>query len=128
MYLRASIPLYMDDDTQKVYKTIMAQEDDRERNLPIDEKYFPEKHIKWEWVKEQILTQMCCHTNDNYFYKTLMTLYRKNRQSRYDWFQLVLGAQEKISNYGHGYDQIGSKDTVEKLWDWLCPVNEQPIM
>ena len=54
----------MDDDAQKVYKTIMAQEN-RERDLPIAEKYLSEKRIAWEWVKEQILTQMCCHTNDN---------------------------------------------------------------
>ena len=127
MYLRASIPLFMDDDAQKVYKTILAQED-RERDLPIAEKYLPEKHISWEWIKEQIFTQMCCFTNGNYFYKTLMTLYRKNNQSRYAWCQLVLGSQREIVNYGNGYDQIGSKDAVEKLWDWLCPVNEQPVM
>ena len=76
----------MDDDAQKVYKTIMVQED-RDRDLPIAEKYLSGKHIEWEWIKEQIFTQMCCHTNDNYFYKTLMTLYRRDRQSRYDWCQ-----------------------------------------
>ena len=101
----------------------MAQED-RERDLPIAEKHLPEKRISWEWIKEQIFTQMCCFTNGNYFYKTLMTLYRKNNQSRYAWCQLVLSAQQDIINYGNGYDQIGSKDAVEKLWDWLCPINE----
>ena len=47
---------------------------------------------------------MCCFTNGNYFYKTLMTLYRKNNQSRYAWYQLVLGAQKELVNYGNGYD------------------------
>ena len=59
---------------------------------------------------------MCCHTNDNYFYKHLMILYRKDGQSRYDWFQLVLGEQEEIVKFGDGCDQIRSNDIVEKLW------------
>ena len=96
----------MDDDVQKVYKTIMVQED-RDRDLPIAEKYLSGKRIEWEWIKEQIYTQMYCHTNDNYFYKP-MTLYHKDGQSHYDWCQLVLGVQEEIVKF---YGQIGSKDT-----------------
>ena len=37
----------MGDDTQKVYKTIMTQED-RDRDLPIAEKYLSGKRIEWE--------------------------------------------------------------------------------
>ena len=29
------------------------------------------------------------------------------------------GIQEDLESYGRGYDKIGSRDTVEKLWDWL---------
>ena len=29
------------------------------------------------------------------------------------------GIQEDLESYGRGYDKIGSRDAVEKLWDWL---------
>ena len=127
MYLRAGIVLFMDADAQRYYKTVIAQED-KNRNLPMAEKYKPGKRIPWEWIQNIICTKMCCHTNGNYFYKPLMTLYRKDGQSRYDWCELVKGAQQDIVNFKNGYDQIGSNDAVEKLWDWLCPEEEQPVM
>ena len=52
-----------DDDAQRIYKTIISQED-KEKDLPIAEKYQSNKRIA---CKEQIYTQMYCHTNDNYF-------------------------------------------------------------
>ena len=71
MFLRASVILYMDDDAQRVYKTILAEKD-KDMNLPMAKKYEPKHRIKWEWIKNQIYTQMCCSTNGNYYYKTLM--------------------------------------------------------
>ena len=127
MFLRASIALYMDDDAQAYYKTILSQEDKR-KGLPLEEKYLPGKRIPWKTITEWIYTKMCCHTNGNYYYKTLMTLYRPDGQTRYDWAQLVLNAQEALMGFEHGYQYIGSKDAVEKLWDWLCPIKEQPVM
>ena len=115
MFLRASVILYMDDDAQRVYKTILAEKD-KDMNLPMAKKYEPKYRIKWEWIKNQIYTQMCCSTNDNYYYKPLMTLYHKEGQTRHEWCELVRGAQEEIvSFFGNGHDKIGSRDTVEKL-------------
>ena len=71
---------------------------------------------------------MCRMTNGNYFYQPLMTLYRKDNQTRYVWCDLVKGTQEDIEKFGKGYDQIGSKDAVEKLWDWLDPEDEQKVL
>jgi hypothetical protein len=77
MLLRGSIPLYMDDDGKKFYRTIMMQEDTT-KDLSMDEKYLPGKRITWEWIKEMIYTKMCCRTNGNYFYSPLLTVYRRD--------------------------------------------------
>ena len=55
-------------------------------------------------------------------------MYRRDDQTRYDWCDLINGVQDEIIGYKHGYDQIGSQDSVVKLWDWLCPEDEQPVV
>ena len=127
MLLRGSIPLYMDDDGKKFYRTIMMQEDTA-KDLTMDEKYLPGKRITWEWIKNMIYTKMCCRTNGNYFYSPLLTVYRRDGQTRYDWCDLISGVQADVVAYKHGYDKLGSQDAVEKLWDWLCPEDEQPVV
>jgi len=116
MYMRASIVKYMDEPAKDFYNTVMAEEDSK-RNLAIKDKYQPGKRISWKWIKNMICAKMCRRTNGSYFYRPLMTLYRKDGQTRHDWCDLVKGIQEDIVAFRHGYHRIGSKDAVEKLWD-----------
>ena len=117
----------MDDDGKNFYRTTLMQED-TSKKLPMSEKYLPGKRIPWEWIKDMIYTKMCCQTNGSYFYKTMLTMYRRDGQTRFFWCDLVRGAHDDIIGFGNGYDQIGSRDAVEKLWDWLCPEDEQPVV
>ena len=127
MFLRGSIPLYMDDGGQKFYKTMLLQED-ANRDLSMAEKYMPGKRIPWKWIKEMIYTKMSCRTNGNYFYKPMLTMYRTDNLTRWEWCDLVTGVYDDMVEYGNGYDKLGSRDAVEKLWDWLCPEDEQPVV
>ena len=124
--MRASIVWYMDEPARNYYNTVMAQKD-AEMGLSHQVKYLPGKRITWKWIKKMILTKMCRRTNGNYFYRPLMTLYRKDGQTRHDWCDLVRGTQEDIVAFGHDYNKIGSKDAVEKLWDWLG-TEEQKVL
>ena len=118
LHLRASIVKYMDEPAKNFYNTVMAQEDAK-RDLSRADKYAPGKRISWKWIKKMIYTKMCRRTNGSYFYRPLMTLYRKDKQTRHTWCDLVKGIQQDIEAFKKGYNKIGSRDAVEKLWDWL---------
>ena len=90
MFLRGSIPLYMDDDGKKFYRTVMMQED-AVKDLSMEDKYLPDHRIKWEGIKQMIYNRMCCHTLGSYFYSSLLTVYRRDDQTRYDWCDLING-------------------------------------
>ena len=127
-YLRASIVLYMDDAAKDLYNTFIDKADDR-LNLSKEEKYLPGKRISWKDIKEFILEEICVDTLGNYYYRPLLTLYRQDKQTRFDWCKQVENIQEGVHHFGQGYDKIGTRDFVDKLWDWLLDEDEKrPIL
>ena len=62
-----------------------------------------------------IYEEMYLYTNGSYFYRPLLTIYRRNGQTRFQWGQFIKGIQEDLESYGRGYDKIESRDAVGKL-------------
>ena len=118
MHMRASLPLHMNDPAKNYYHTVLARED-LARNLAPSEKYKQGRRIPWEWIKNMVYDDICCPTNGNYYTRPMLTVYRRAKQTRFEWCQQVLGVQEDVEKFGRGYDKIGTWDAVEKLWDWF---------
>ena len=128
MFMRASIVLHMDDGALEFFNTTIDQLEDS-MNLSDDEKYEPGKRISWKDIKKVILEDICVDVNGNFYYRPLLTVYRKDKQTRFDWCNLIDDLREGIHGFKQGYEKIGTRDFVEKLWDWLIPEDEQkPIL
>ena len=128
MYMRASIVLHMDDGALEFFNTTIDQLEDS-KNLSDEEKYEPGKRISWKDIKKIILEDICVDVNGNFYYRPLLTIYRKDKQTRFDWCNLIDDLREGIHGFKQGYEKIGTRDFVEKLWDWLIPEDEQkPIL
>ena len=117
-YLRASIVKYMDQDAKDTLANLIEQEEEK-REIPFKTRVDPGTRLPWAWIEATIHCKLCTQTLGSYYFRSLLTMQRKQNETRSQWCQRVTSAQKNISEYGNGWEKIGCRDAVNKLCSFL---------
>ena len=125
-YIRASVFRYMDKPAKEYLENIIDAEEER-RGIPFEQRADPDKRLPWKWIKEVILNTICMQTLGDYYFRSLLEMHRAESETRSNWCKRVTAVHKKIQEYGHGWDNLGCRSAVFRLWIFLSD-NEQDVV
>jgi len=125
-YLRASIIRYMDQDAKDTLNNLIENEEQK-RKIPFETRADPGIRLPWAWIEGTIHCKLCTQTLGNYYFRSLLTMQRKQNETRSQWCQRVTSAQKSITEYGNGWEKVGCRDAVNKLYSFLSKKERKTV-
>ncbi len=117
-YIRASIFRFMGKDA-KEYLTDLIDQEETNRGIQFEHRADAGVRLPWAWIEATILDKICPQTLGDYYFRSLLTMFRRNNEMRSNWCKRVTSAQNAIIAYKHGWEGIGCRSAVHKLWGFL---------
>ena len=102
--------------------------EEHQRGIELEERADRGKRIPWEWIENVILDEICTLTLGEYFFRPLLSVAHNDSETRLNWCTHIKFCQTLIENYKHGWDKIGCKSAVNKLWYWFSHKEQKVIL
>jgi len=114
-YIRASVSRYLDKPAKEYLENIIDAEEERQ-GIPFEQRADPDKRLPWKWIKDVILNTICMQTLGDYYFRSLLEIHRTESETRSSWCKRVAAVHKKIEEYGHGWNNLGCRSAVFRLW------------
>ena len=129
-YLRSSLRKYMKRATWDLCDAAIKQEESTKVPAITDANFLKRENmnrITWSWIKQWVLDTICAITLGSYHFMPVMTMHRQNAEARHIWMGRVRTAHLAVVTYKQGWQHIGCKDHLHKVWIWLSEDEQEKI-
>jgi len=125
-HVRASIFKFMDKEGQEYLTNLIDAEESR-RQIPYERRADKDVRLPWEWVTSTILNKVCLQTLGDYYFRSLLKASRRAQETRSNWCKRVDTVHQSIMTYKHGWQKIGCRSAVWKLWSFLSEAEQEVV-
>ena len=119
-YLRASIPMYLDEQANSQLREYIAGLE-RAKKPPLtdhDKISDMKRRVKYSKIKKYILRHLTNRTPGSFYFKSLLCKWRTDGTPILSWCDDVQKTVNVVVDHGQGWEHVIDREAVLKLYDW----------